>query len=301
MGGRSTGDDGYQTFLDQTNAEFRRMIGSILQMGKFTDPRNAAEARAIVADPTYFDYAQELVGAAAGGRARLRGHDILDGAQEAGTQLWMTLLDPKLYQPAGVTWETRNPFSSSRNGVRGTIRSWARHKAGHFAARITKRRTGVVTRQFSQLQHPENPFDSPGRPERSEWEWDDLKRAIINDLEAQVQKEIASQGAHWQSRVRNLLWAVEIVKRQMALPWEWRSTPDVIDEIPGLKAKLTNAQGVVQRGGLVNQLKVIIDKARNKALGECSANLDYVLLLDCGPFPATGLRTFSVPLSGSPA
>ena len=129
---------GYQAFLDQTNAEFRKMIGSILHMGKFTDPRNEAEAKAIVADPNYFNYAQELVAAAAGGRARLQGQDILDGAQDANGQLWMNLLNPKLYEPDAVTWETRNPLSAGRNGIRGTIRSWARNKAGHFAARLNE-------------------------------------------------------------------------------------------------------------------------------------------------------------------
>ena len=91
----STTGNGYQAFLDQTNAEFRKMIGAILHMGKFTDPRNEAEAKAIVADPNYFNYAQELVAAAGGGRARLRGQDILDGAQDANVQLWMNLVEPQ--------------------------------------------------------------------------------------------------------------------------------------------------------------------------------------------------------------
>src|SRR5262245_46107904 len=40
------------------------MIGTILQMGKFTDPLNEAEVRAIVTEPHYFDYAQQLANAA---------------------------------------------------------------------------------------------------------------------------------------------------------------------------------------------------------------------------------------------
>ena len=119
------GDEGYQAFLDQTNRAFRKMIGAILQMNKFTDPRNEAEAKALASDPNYFNYAQELMTAAGGGRARLQGQDVLDGAQDANIQLWMKLLDPKLYQAAGVTWETKNPFSAARGGIRGTIRSWA--------------------------------------------------------------------------------------------------------------------------------------------------------------------------------
>jgi len=257
------GDEGYQAFIDQTNREFRKMIGAILEMGKFTDTRNQAEARAIVSDPTYFNYAQELVTAAGGGRARLRGQDVLDAAQEASMQLWISLLSPKLYEPKDVTWESKNPFSAGRGGIRGTIRSWARNKAGHFAARLNKRRTGVTTRQISQIKDPDNPFDSPAPRQESELEWEDLKVAILNDLETQLRKEIEAQGPHWQSRVRNLRWAVEIVKRQMAIPWEWRSMPEIAAEIPGLQAGL--------RGGLADELKRRIDQARRKALGEAHA------------------------------
>lgn len=256
------GDEGYQAFLDQTNREFRNMIGTILQMGKFTDPRNEAEARAIGADPNYFNYAQELVAAAGGGRARLRGQDVLDGAQDANMQLWMTLLNPKLYEPEGVTWESRNPFSAQRNGIRGTIRSWARYKAGHFAARINKRRSGVKTRQISQIHDPDRPFDPPARPQMNNLDWEDLKQAILNDLESQLHKEMEAQGPHWKSRVRNLRLAVEVLKRQMAIPWEWLSMPEVAADIPGLEAGL--------RGGLADQLKRRIDQARRKALGEAA-------------------------------
>lgn len=122
------GDEGYQAFIDQTNKEFRKWVATILQMGKFADPRNEVEGKAIVADPNYFNYAQELVAAAGGGRARLRGQDVLDGAQDVNMQLWMTLLNPKLYEPEGVTWESKNAFSAERGGIRGTIRSWARNK-----------------------------------------------------------------------------------------------------------------------------------------------------------------------------
>jgi hypothetical protein len=256
------GDEGYQAFIDQTNREFRNMIGAILRMGKFTDPSNEAEARAIVADPDSFNYAHELLAAASGGRARLRGQDILDGAQDVNMQLWMTLLNPKLYEPAGVTWEGRNPFSARRQGIRGTVRAWARNKAGHFAARLNKRWGGVTTRQISQIQDPDSPFEPPARPAMSDLEWEDLKRAIINDLEAQLRREVEAQGPHWKSRARNLRWAVEIVRRQMAIPWEWRSMPEVAADVPGLQAGL--------RGGLADQLKRRIDQARRRALGEAT-------------------------------
>jgi hypothetical protein len=254
------GDKGYRAYIDQTNREFRTWIGTILRMGKFADRRNEAEARAIVADATYFSYAQELLAAASGGRARLRGQDILDAAQDVNMQLWMNLLNPKLYELEGVTWETRNPFSTERGGLRGTIRAWARNKAGHFAARLNKRRSGVTTHQISQIHDPDQPFDPPARSSMSDLEWDDLKRAIINDLETQLRQEVEAQGPHWQSRARNLRLAVEIVKRQMAIPWEWQSMPEVAAVIPGLEAGL--------RGGLADQLKRRIDQARRKALGE---------------------------------
>jgi hypothetical protein len=269
------GDEGYQAVLDQTNAMFRKLIGAILNMGKFSDPRNEAEAKRIVADPTFFDYAQELVSAASGGRARLKGQDRLDGAQDVNMQLWMNLLNPKLYEPAGVTWESKNPFSAERGGIRGTIRSWARNKAGHFAARINKLRAAVTTHQISQLSDPHNPFDPPARPQMSDLEWEDLKRAIVSDLEAQLRREIEAQGPHWQSRARNLRLAVEIVKRQMAIPWEWLSMPQIARDVPGLEAGL--------RGGLADQLKRRIDQARRKALGE--ARLSFVQLADGGEWP----------------
>jgi hypothetical protein len=137
------------------------------------------------------------------------------------------------------------------------------NKAGHFAARLTKRRAGVTTRQISQIQDPDNPFDPPARPSMSDLEWHDLKRAVINDLEAQLRKEIEGKGPHWRSRARTLLLAVEIVKRQMTIPWEWRSMPEVARDVPGLEAGL--------RGGLADLLKRRIDQARRKALGEAAA------------------------------
>jgi hypothetical protein len=97
------GDEGHQTFLAETNRAFRTWIGTILRMGKFTDPRNEGEAKAIVTNPNHFDYAQELLTAASKGRARLRGQDVLDGAQEANVQLWAKLLNPQLYEPKNET------------------------------------------------------------------------------------------------------------------------------------------------------------------------------------------------------
>jgi hypothetical protein len=257
------GDEGYQAFLDQTNREFRKWIATILRMGRFTDRRNEAEAQAIVTNPNHFNYAQELLTAASTGRARLKGQDVLDAAQEASVQLWAKLLNPQLYAPENVTWESKNPSSAERNGIRGTIRAWARNVAGHFAARINKRRPGIATFQASQIQNPDNPFEIPARPVMSNLEWDDLKQAIIDDLESQLRKVIEGKGPHWRSRADALRWSLEVVKRQMSNPWEWKSMPEVAADIPGLQAGL--------RGGLADQLKRRIDQARRKALGEAAA------------------------------
>jgi hypothetical protein len=94
----------------------------------------------------------------------------------------------------------------------------------------------------------------------SDLEWQDLKQAIIDDRETQLRQEIEAKGPHWQSRARNLRLAVEVVKRQMTIPWEWRSMPEVARDVPGLEAGL--------RGGLANTLKNRIDQARREALGE---------------------------------
>jgi hypothetical protein len=271
------GDEGYQSFLDQTNAMFRQVIGAILRMGKFSDPRNEAEAQKIVTDPTFFNYAQELVDAATGGRARLRGQDALDGAQDANMQLWMNLLSPRLYEQEGVTWESRNPFSAGRNGVRGTIRSWARNKAGHFATRLLKRRTGVTTVPISQFQ--DAPFDPEARPHESDVEWEDLRQTIIDDLEAQLRKEVEAEGPHWKSRVRNLRLAVEVVKRQMAIPWTWRSMPEIADEM-GLQTAL--------RGGLADQLKRLIDQTKRRVLGEAKHREQPSLIHNVSLMPEDG-------------
>lgn len=192
----------------------------------------------------------------------MRGQDSLDAAQYANAQLWIALLNPRLYEKEGATWETRNPFSATRQGIRGTIRSWSRNKAGHYAARLLKRRTGITTVPISQFQ--DAPFDPPARSHESDFEWEDLKRAVINDLETLLRKEIEAQGPHWKSRVRNLRLAVEVVKRQMAIPWTWRSMPEIADEM-GLQTAL--------RGGLADQLKHLIDQTKRKVLGEASLSL----------------------------
>jgi hypothetical protein len=65
-------------------------------------------------------------------------------------------------------------------------------------------------------------------------------------------------GKHWQSRVRNLRWAIAIVDKQMAYPFQRRSMPEVMAEIPGLQG--------IRRGGLQQALKALIDDARLRAV-----------------------------------
>jgi hypothetical protein len=122
----------------------------------------------------------------------------------------------------------------------------------------------VATHQISQLD-PDNPFDPPARPLMSDLEWRDIRQAVIDDLESELRKVIEGKGPHWRSRARNLSWAVEVVKAQMAIPWEWRSLPAVARDVPGLEAGL--------RGGLADLLKRRIDQARRKALGEAAREL----------------------------
>ena len=70
---------------------------------------------------------------------------------------------------------------------------------------------------------------------------------------------MASEGGkHWEARVRNLRWAIAIADKQMAFPYQWRSMPEVMEEIPELRG--------VARGGLQQVLKNLIDDARMRAV-----------------------------------
>jgi hypothetical protein len=61
-------------------------------------------------------------------------------------------------------------------------------------------------------------------------------------------------GKHRQSRVRNLRWAIAIADELMKIPYQRRSMPEVMEEIPELRG--------VARGGLQQTLKALIDDAR---------------------------------------
>src|SRR6476661_6825938 len=60
------------------------------------------------------------------------------------------------------------------------------------------------------------------------------------------------------SRVLNLHWVISIADKQMAFPYQWRSTPEVMDEIPELRG--------IARGGLQQTLKSLIDAARMRVV-----------------------------------
>ena len=66
------------------------------------------------------------------------------------------------------------------------------------------------------------------------------------------------RGKHWQSRVRNLRWAIAVADRQMAFPYQWRSMPEVMAEVPGLQG--------LRRGGLQQAIKAHIDDARMRVI-----------------------------------
>jgi hypothetical protein len=215
------------------------------------------EAEALITDHSnsIFNYGTELLRIAAAGRSRLAGGDALDGATEAAGRMWEKLWRPDSY--AGTqTWESRFPRSIQRGGILGTVRGFANHLIGHFAQRLRKSRASVSTFQRSQIDEPMEPAS---RPSYQEGEWQAWKAAIIGELVKALHDEMASEGGkHWESRVRNLRWAIAIVDKQMAYPFQWRSMPEVMAEIPGLQG--------IPRGGLQQELKNLIDRARMQAV-----------------------------------
>ena len=46
---------------------------------------------------------------------------------------------------------------------------------------------------------------------------------------------MASRQQHAEARLRNLRWAIAIAEKQMAIPYLWRSMPEVMEEIPELR------------------------------------------------------------------
>jgi hypothetical protein len=263
------GDPGLQAFIMSQNRSFKEFLKTLLEARRITDPQLLQEARALIADQSnsIFNYGEELLRIASAGRGRLAGADALQGATEAAGRMWEKLWRPESY--AGTqTWESRFPRSVQRGGIRGTVRAFANNLIGHFAQRLRKSRAAVSTFQQSQL---EEPMDPEGRATNQEGEWEEWKAAILRELVNDLNDELASNrgGRHWESRVRNLRWAIAIADEQMAIPYQWRSMPEVMDEIPELRAR--------GRGGLQQALKSLIDDARNRVVAKMGSDKEQAV------------------------
>ncbi len=254
---RSGSDPGLQAFVASQNQSFKDFLRKLLDAKKITDPRLVQEAEALIADHSnsVFNYGEELLRIASAGRGRLAGADAWQGATEAAGRMWEKLWRLESY--AGTqTWESRFPLSVQRGGIRGTVRAFANNLMGHFAQRLRKSRAGVSTFQQSQIEEPMEPED---RASYQEGEWEEWKTAIIVELLKDLHDAMAREGGkHWQARVRNLRWAIAIVDKQMAYPFQWRSMPEVMAEIPGLQG--------IPRGGLQQELTNLIDDARMRVV-----------------------------------
>ena len=104
---------------------------------------------------------------------------------------------------------------------------------------MIQKRTGErKTMQFSQLDRDQASIEPtffrrvlPGQEDFTEDRWNELKSRAINYLERMLddlKAEKGEGGAHWQSRVRNMKNAIEVVQRQMAFPWTWRDFSEVL-------------------------------------------------------------------------
>jgi len=261
------GDDGLQAFIDSQNWSFKDFLRKLLEAKKITDPRLVREAQSLIADQANgtFNYGQELVRIASGGRGRLAGGDTLQAATEAAGKMWEKLWRLEAFTGT-LTWETRFPGSVSRGGIVGTVRAFANNLIGHFAQRLRKSRAGVSTFQQSQVYQRDNPFDVAAGASNQPGEWEEWKAAIMRELINDLRNEEQNNqgGKHWQARIRNLRWAIAIADKQMAVPYQWRSMPEVMAEIPELRG--------VGRGGLQQTLKNLIDDARNRVVAQMGSD-----------------------------
>ena len=224
------------------SANAQVFLKQLMAAGKITDPQLAQEAQALIDDQSnsLFNYGQELLKVASGGRGRLGGGDTLQAATEAAGRMWELLWRPDAYTGA-QTWETRFPMSVHRGGIRGTVRAVANNLVSHFAQRLRKSRASVSTFQRSQI---DSPIDPEAQATTPEGKWEEWRAAILGELVNDLRSaEARTQGGkHWQARLRNLRWAIEIADKQMEIPYEWRSMPEVMEEIPELRG--------TRRGGL---------------------------------------------------
>src|SRR5262249_10752490 len=99
------------------------------------------------------------------------------------------------------------------------------------------------------------------RQEYPSGEWEEWKTAILRELlqDLRIEEERGQRGKHAEARIRNRRWALQLAEKLMAFPYQWRSMPEVMDEIPELR-------GV--RGGLQQTLTNLIDDARNRAVAK---------------------------------
>ncbi len=261
------GDDGRQAFIDSQNWSFKEFLRKLLEAKKITEPPLVREAESLIADRAnrIFNYGQELVRIASGGRGRLAGGDTLQAATEVAGRMWEKLWRPDSYTGT-QTWETRFPRSVQRGGIVGTVRAFANNLIGHFAQRLRKSRAGVSTFQQSQIDRPDNPFDVAASAGNQPGEWEEWKTAIMRELINDLRNEERSNrgGKHGEARIRNLRWAIAIAEKQMAIPYQWRSMPEVMAEIPELRG--------IGRGGLQQTLKALIDDARNRVVAKIGSD-----------------------------
>jgi hypothetical protein len=252
------GDEGRQAFIESQNRSFQAFLRQLLAARKISDPRLVQEAEALLADPSLFDYGEELLKLAARGRGRLAGGDTLQAATEVAGRLWETLWRPQAY-PGAQTWETRFPRSVHRGGLRGTVRAYANYLLGHFAQRLRKSRARFPTVQWSQIDAPLDPVAPATDPAG---EWDEWRAAILAELIHDLRRAEASNpgGKHWQARIRNLRWALAVAEKQLAIPYQWRSMAEVMQEIPELRG--------IPRGGLQQTLQALIGNARMRVVAK---------------------------------
>jgi hypothetical protein len=254
------GDVGRSAFIASQNRSFKDFLKELLLAQKITDPRLVEEAKALIADQDnhLFNYGEELLKIASSGRGRMTGGDILQAATEAAGRLWERLWSLDAY-PGGQTWESRFPQSAQRGGIRGTVRAFANHLLGHFAQRLRKSRSGVSTVQQSQLDSPIDPATRAANPAD---EWNEWKLAIRSELlqDLRTEEERGQGGKHAEARIRNIRWALQIAEKLMVFPYQRRSLPEVMAEIPELRG--------VARGGLQQTLKNLIDDARMRVVAK---------------------------------
>jgi hypothetical protein len=252
------GDEGRQAFVESQNRSFQAFLRQLLAARKITDPRLVQEAEALLADPSLFQYGEELLKLAARGRGRLAGGDTLQAATEVAGRLWETLWRPQAY-PGAQTWETRFPHSVRRGGITGTVRAYANHLLGHFAQRLRKSRARFPTVQWSQIDAPIDPVAPAADPAG---EWGEWRAAILAELLHDLRRAEASNpgGKHGQARLRNHRWAIAVAAKQLAIPYQRRSMAEVMQEIPELRG--------TPRGGLQQTLQALIDDARMRVVAK---------------------------------